>query len=507
MSRAYDGNSTTVGPGSSFTPSAGRVTLSGDSVLRHSIKARLIATVVVSQLLLATGLILVGIFYTKRGLLQAFDATLDGRAMSVAALVRYPDDNQSGLIFDKSLVPPPVDREHPDLWEVRLSDGSVFDHSSTWPAGLTLQHDGQSYWNFVWNGKPYRALLLRDVPILDREQPTPSSPPTLTLVYAATTSEMQSQVRTAGIYIAIASLFLLGVTAALAVWGIRRGLAPLQDLAARAAAVSTRNWEFQPPAEAIQTAELIPLTQAMQTMLGGLHRSFAQQREFLGNAAHELKTPVAILKSTLQSLLLQKPRTSGEYKTGLEQALEDMDRLEKLLHWMLRLSRAEQWATGALRRDLPLIDISNTCVEAIERLQALADARHVKVELSTNGPICLRADPEDLALIWVNLLENAIRHSEQGGKIDVTVKQNQHPRVLVSFEDRGSGIPASELPHVFERFHRGDPSRTRETGGFGLGLAIAKALAEAYGGTISASSTVGHGTRMTVELPVDATRP
>jgi len=481
-------------------------TLSEDSVLRNSIKARLIATVVLSQVLLATGLILVGIFYTKRGLRQAFDAALHGRAMSVAALVRYPEDNQSGLIFDKSLVPTSLDSEHPDLWEVGLSDGSVFDHSSNWPAGLAMKPDGRSYWNFVWDGRPYRALLLRDVPILDQEQPKPISSPTLTLVYAATTSEMQAQLRIAGMSIAAASLFLLAATVLLAVVGIRRGLAPLQDLAARAAAVSTRNWEFQPSDAAIQTAELIPLTSAMQTMLAGLHRSFAQQREFLGNAAHELKTPVAILKSTLQSLL-QKPRTSGEYQAGLQQALEDMDRLERLLQWMLRLTRAEQWAAGALRRDLQLVEVSNTCIEAMERLRPLADSRHINVELSTDGAICLRADPEDLALIWVNLLENAIRHSPEGGKIDVTLNHDHRPCALVCFEDRGSGIAASELPHVFERFHRGDPSRSRETGGFGLGLAIAKALAEAYGGTIRATSTVGQGTRMTVELPMDPTCP
>ena len=89
----------------------------------------------------------------------------------------------------------------------------------------------------------------------------------------------------------------------------------------------------------------------MTSMLDGLHRSFTQQREFLANAAHELKTPVAILKSTLQSLL-QRPRTSDEYRVGLEEALDDMARLEKLLHSMLRLARAEQWAAGNLRRDL-----------------------------------------------------------------------------------------------------------------------------------------------------------
>jgi signal transduction histidine kinase len=98
----------------------------------------------------------------------------------------------------------------------------------------------------------------------------------------------------------------------------------------------------------------------MTLMLARLEASFAEQRDFLGNAAHELKTPVAVLKSTLQSLS-QKPRDSEAYRAGIEAALEDLGRLEQLLNWMLRLARAEQWAKGALRRDLETIDITATC--------------------------------------------------------------------------------------------------------------------------------------------------
>src|SRR5438445_12893521 len=123
------------------------------------------------------------------------------------------------------------------------------------------------------------------------------------------------------------------------------------------------------PAEAEQTTELRPLTDSMIAMLERLERSFVQQREFMGNAAHELKTPVAVLKSTLQSLL-HRPRSSEEYRAGLEQSLQDLERLERLLEWMLRLARAEQWAQGALRRDLEVVDVTATCEAAHERIRA-----------------------------------------------------------------------------------------------------------------------------------------
>jgi signal transduction histidine kinase len=102
----------------------------------------------------------------------------------------------------------------------------------------------------------------------------------------------------------------------------------------------------------------------------------------------------------------------------------------------------------------------------------------------------------------MNLLENAVRYSPEGATIEVSVARKDGGRALVSFQDHGTGIAPADLPHVFERFYRGDPSRTRATGGFGLGLAIAKALVEAYGGSITAESAPGAGTRMTVELPV-----
>ncbi|MGZ4732135.1 MAG: sensor histidine kinase [Terriglobales bacterium] len=274
----------------------------------------------------------------------------------------------------------------------------------------------------------------------------------------------------------------------------------MQILARQAALVSTQSWKLQPPKEAEEIEELRPLTESMTQMLARLEYSFKQQREFVGNAAHELKTPVAVLKSTLQSLL-QRPRSSEEYRAGVQASLQDLDRLEQLLQWMLRLARAEQWAQNAQGRNLEVIDINSTCEEAVERIRSLAQSRNTTIRLATNGPVPIRADPEDLQLVWTNLLENAVRYSPEGASVEVVVARDGD-RARISFQDHGFGIAASDLPKIFERFYRGDRSRSRATGGFGLGLAIVKALVEAYGGSIAAESTPGKGTRMTVELPL-----
>jgi signal transduction histidine kinase len=469
-------------------------------MLRTSIKGRLIATVVISQVVLAVGLIFTGVYDTERRMLSTLDATMQSRAMSVAALVRYGEDASGDVYFDDSLMPPSIDRNHPDLFAVWADRTGLIARSSNWPEGLDIPPQGDSHWHFKFGTVHYRGLRISQVPILDRENGPAFRPQTLTIIYAAPTVHVRKEVHEAGIFIALVSLLLLGITVLLALWGIRRGLFPLRHLASQAALVSTTNWELQLPKSSREVAELRPLTESMTTMLARLQRSFEQQREFMGNAAHELKTPVAVLKSTLQSLL-HRPRSSDEYRAGLDESLEDLERLEKLLQWMMRLARAEQWGHGALRRDLQVIDVRTTCEEAVERIRQLAEARNTKVNLSTNGPAPFRADPEDLQLVWINLLENALRYSPEGRSVEIAVNNTPDGWVQVDFHDHGVGIPAADLPHIFERFYRGDPSRNRATGGFGLGLAIAKALVEAYGGRIVAESQQGEGTRMTVHLP------
>jgi signal transduction histidine kinase len=239
----------------------------------------------------------------------------------------------------------------------------------------------------------------------------------------------------------------------------------------------------------------------MSQMVETLHTAFQQQRDFTSNAAHELKTPVAILKSTLQSLL-QEPRTSNVYREGITDALFDLARLEDLLHSMLRLARADQRAASTEVRDLSAIDVVGTCEAAIARLAPLAQKQGTVISLSAPSAVLpVRAEPEDLEIVWANLIENAIRYSQPNSAVKVTAAR-QNGFVVVAVEDRGIGIPAAELSRVFERFHRSDPSRSRQGGGYGLGLAIAKAFVESYGGSIAATPITPSGTRIGVELPI-----
>jgi len=463
-----------------------------------SLAGRIIARVIVCQLVLTAALTTVAVMYARREVARGFDTALNGWAINTLAAVRYTEANPPDLLFDPSLLPEPSSRTHPDLFEIRRSDGSLLARSRT-ALPDDFNADGQ-FTNFFLNRVPYRAVILRNVPVLDNEDSV-KVPMRVNVVFGASVLRMRDQLSDLALSVGGIGLALLVIVSFVAAWGVRRGLEPLRELTTQAGAISVLNWEFRPPAEASLAKELTPLTGAIEAVVARLQEAFRQQRDFTSDAAHELKTSVAIVKSTLQSLL-QRPRPEKEYRAGLEGLLEDCGRLEDLLGRLLRLTRIEQGAENGIKRKLGLTEITSTCEAAVSRIQAMAEARNIEIQLAAPEEVHLQGDPEDLELIWVNLLENAVQYSPEGSKVVIRVERDGDGTAYVAVQDAGPGIPEEQLPHVFERFYRGDPSRSRSTGGFGLGLAICKAIVNVYGGQIRAVSRQGKGTEIRVELPI-----
>jgi signal transduction histidine kinase len=466
-----------------------------------SLTRRLVIILVTSQLVLALGLTVVAIAYTRYQLQSAFDVNLEGRALSVAALVYYPDNHSPGLLFDASKVPPSSHVIHKDIYLVRSDQGGFEVHKEGYdPAIFKNVPKSGRFWDFNVDGEDYRAIILRDVPVLDTESGVPPPLPKLTVIYAAPTMDIPQGLGALAASIGGASLLVLLPTLLIGSWSLRRRLLPLRELAAEARGVSVRNWDFKPSADARHLAELEPLITAIETTLDGLKRAFTRQREFIGDAAHELKTAHAILKSSLQ-LSLNRNRNADEYRAALVELSGDSDRLEELLNRMLRLARVEQWAADGIQRALEPTDIAYTCEMAVARIAALANGKNVKVIFANDNTAQIQADSADLELVWINLLENAVQHSVPGSEVLIHLQVlEDYAHVFV--QDAGPGIAEADVPHIFERFRRGDPSRSRATGGFGLGLAIAKSIVEAYQGSILAESKLGEGTRISVSIPL-----
>jgi signal transduction histidine kinase len=469
---------------------------------RFSLNRRVIIAVVASQVLLAAGLILVGTSLSRHYVRSAFDVYLQGRAESIAALVYFRDDGIPGLLFNGAKIPPSPHTIHKDVFVLKSDRGDFERHSPGFDPHFFDQIPvNRHFSDFEIQGEPYRAIILRDITILDTEPGEPLPLPKLTVFYAAPSMDIDQQMTSLAIAIGVVGFLVLIPTLMLALWSIRRAVSPLKDLALAASTISVDRWKFEPSDAAKSTEELAPLIGAIQTVLESLEGAFTRQREFLADAAHELKTSLAILKSTLQATL-NKPREREEYEHDLTVMNGDCERLERLLNRMLQTARAEQRIAKGQENVPDPIDIVSTCEQAIARLAQFAAAREVEIEFTAGSEMMVRAEVGDLELIWLNLLENAIQYSPRGSTIVMNVLGSETV-VAVSVADRGCGIDAAHLPHIFKRFYRADSSRSRATGGTGLGLAIAKSLVDFYHGRIHASSHPGHGACITVELPLE----
>jgi signal transduction histidine kinase len=294
------------------------------------------------------------------------------------------------------------------------------------------------------------------------------------------------------------SLSILLLTAGLIAWFLQNALSPLRQLASEASGVSATQWSFNPPETARSTRELAPLTRAIEATLSTLEESFAQQRRFTSDAAHELKTGVAIIKSSLQ-LLTMRERSVKEYRNGLEICLEDCSRLESTVLQMLTLARVEYESEQGVSLANESINMSACVDDAVRQFSSLAQLKDIRLNVTKTTTALVRLDGKDCALLCSNLLHNALQHSPLGSTISIGLVE-ANGLVTLTIEDEGEGIPEDVLPHVFEPFFRADSSRDRKSGGTGLGLAICKAICTLAGGSISIDSVVSKGTRVCVRL-------
>jgi len=228
----------------------------------------------------------------------------------------------------------------------------------------------------------------------------------------------------------------------------------------------------------------------------GLVRLDRARKEFLSNVSHELRTPLSSIKLMLETVL-EAPEEEAR-DLFVPQALAQVDRLTSLVGQLLEQARAE---SGQLKLDLRDVDLEEVARPIAASFEQQAFNKGISLELTALRPVRVEADPDRLAQIFVNLIDNALRHTSGGGRIRVELDARDSDAVL-RVRDTGEGIPYRDLPHIFERFYVVDRSRTRGSGGAGLGLAIVKGIVDAHGGSISAESMLGRGTSFTIRLPI-----
>lgn len=233
-----------------------------------------------------------------------------------------------------------------------------------------------------------------------------------------------------------------------------------------------------------------------------LQQAFENQRRFISDASHEMRTPLAVLQTKLE-VTLRKERSPEEYRQVMESSLAQSKRLAKLVEHMLMLARAD---AGEWRPDLQPVRLDKLCAEAYAEIHPLAQQKRISLEASCADSLMVRGDPELLRHLILNLLDNAIKYTPEGGTVQMLLaRQAQQARLTIS--DTGEGIPTEGLPRIFERFYRVDKGRSQRVAGTGLGLSIAKEVITAHRGTVQVESKSGQGTVFTVCLPICDTAP
>jgi signal transduction histidine kinase len=268
-------------------------------------------------------------------------------------------------------------------------------------------------------------------------------------------------------------------------------VAPLMLTRARIA--RTYRVSVYPLTEENQESSRVVVVSDDQTALVRLDRA---RKEFLSNVSHELRTPLSSIKLMLETVLEAPEQEAREL--FVPQALAQVDRLTALVGQLLEQARAESGQLQLALRDVDLEEVARPIVASFEQQ---ASNKGVSLEFSALRPVRVEADPDRLSQVFVNLIDNALRHTAEGGRIRVEIDARDSDAVL-RVRDTGDGIPYRDLPHIFERFYVVDRSRNRGTGGAGLGLAIVKGIVDAHSGAISAESMLGRGTAFTIRLPI-----
>jgi heavy metal sensor kinase len=275
---------------------------------------------------------------------------------------------------------------------------------------------------------------------------------------------------------------------------IRRSLQPLQEMSRMAGAISAADLNNAQLQIHNAPTEVKELAQTFNMMLSRLGDAWEQQRQFIGNISHELRTPLTVVSGYLQSLLRRSNNLNDYQREALETAGAEADRTIKLLQDLLDLARAD---SGYTRYHLAPILLNDLVSEVADLTGKLGD-RSIQVAATVN--VEAMVDRDRLKQVLINLLDNAIKYSEVAQPIELIVEQIDK-QAIIRVRDRGIGIPLQDLSRIFERFYRVDENRARTTGGYGLGLAIAKTLVEGMGGKIMVRSTLGEGSEFSIVLP------
>jgi heavy metal sensor kinase len=416
-------------------------------------------------------------FFVKAGLLRQLNRQLDSDFLTVSqALSEEPTDL------------PEVESEASARAFQLVKDGKLFFQTPAFArSGLPVFGQATPSGNRTVRSPAGARFRLKTGPV----------GPDLFLTAAVDEEPVRGTVRT------LALILLLGLPAALALAAVGgsvmagRLLEPVAALAARAERISADDLSARLPVEN-QEDEFGQLAGVVNRMLSRLEEAFERLRRFTADASHELRTPLTVIRS-VGEVALQEELDAAAYRDRIGSMLEEVSRLTCLVDSLLTLTRADSGTISVERKET---DAARLVERAVEDMRPLAEEKNLELTLAPGGRAPILADEATVRLALVNLMDNAIKYTPASGAITVGWRVRGDD-LLIEVADTGCGIPPGHGDRIFERFYRLEKDRSGESGGAGLGLAIAKWAAEANGGRIEWESREKQGSRFRLVFPVD----
>jgi heavy metal sensor kinase len=342
---------------------------------------------------------------------------------------------------------------------------------------FTCPQNGSGYSGLQIRNEPFRSLLARH--------------DTYTIYVATSTRHILSALDRLRWILLLSIPAVLIIATAGGYWLSVRAMAQVEEIARTARTIGMQNLSQRLPVPETGDA-LQRLSETLNEMFARLEGAFQRVSQFTADAAHELRTPLALIRTTAEVAL--RSGQPNEYKEALPQIVEETARTTELVQNLLVLARAD---TGAYLQTSTPFQLDNIVHEVIESARKLAATREIALTAPTRfPPFEIQGDSTAMRRLLLILLDNAIKYTPQGGRVTISLIGS-----AVEIADTGIGIAARDLPHIFERFYRADKARSRDSGGAGLGLSLAKWIAEAHRATITVESHPGQGSKFRLNLP------
>jgi heavy metal sensor kinase len=459
----------------------------------HSIKFRFTIWYLLVLAVLLSALSAGVYFYLSRSLYRSLDDSLELRSTQLCSIPAILESIRQGEFQE----------ELGEIVILYFYSGDQLMEVSPRGTNITLSHEfisqaiaGSSLFATIRSAEG-EGLHLLAVPInLSMSGPLPSIQPA-TLVIARSTKQIDQALAGLVHTLIIAVPLTLALAAGGGIFLARRALKPVDKIAQTAQEIEESDLSRR--INVNTKDELGRLAATLNAMIGRLEKAFQRQKQFTSDASHELRTPLAVIEAE-STLALQKERPPSDYRQSLETISQESRQMSFLIDQLLALARAD---AGKEQWNFTEVNLGKLIVNLSTDVEVLCQEKGVSFQLGQTQDLVVKGDEARLRELFMNLLDNAIRYTPAPGTVSVSLRR-EGQMAVVAITDTGVGIPAEDIPFIFERFYRVDKSRSRADGGSGLGLAICQHIAEVHGGKIEVESQVGTGSTFSVRLPLQS---